>query len=289
MRTANLIVKFLKTALLTLLICGPLLARAQNAPLQNGFAHNDYWHKRPLFDALDNGYTHIEADIFYINGEMVVAHFFPFFQGKRTLENLYLKPLSERIKRQGNIFEGYDTPITLMIDIKTGAEDTYQALKPLLKKYSSILSSYENGRVHQRQVTIVLSGNKPYRYIKNEKQRLAFIDEDLRDVGKDKCDANVYQMASCKYSSLLNWDGNGTMPEKERKLLCSYVTKAHSMGKKVRLWASPEKESVWKQLLGCGVDLINTDELATLRKFLVSNTLVHEKINLAGKPRVASL
>lgn len=269
MRTESLIVKFLKTAFLILLIGGCLPCRAQNAPLQNGFAHNDYWHKRPLLDALDNGYTHIEADIFYINGEMVVAHFFPFFQGKRTLENLYLRPLADRIKKQGNIFDSYDTPITLMIDIKTGAEDTYQALKPLLKKYSSILSSYENGKLHQRQVTIVLSGNKPYNLIKREKQRLAFIDEDLRDVGKDKCDANVYQMASCKYSSLIDWDGDGIMPDKQRKLLCSYVSKAHSMGKKVRLWASPEKESVWKQLLNCGVDLINTDELATLRKFLV--------------------
>ncbi|MCC8409745.1 phosphatidylinositol-specific phospholipase C/glycerophosphodiester phosphodiesterase family protein [Mucilaginibacter sp. UR6-1] len=289
MRTKSLIVKFLKTATLLFLIGNGLPGQAQKIPLQNGFAHNDYWHKRPLFDALDNGYTHIEADIFYINGEMVVAHFFPFFQGNRTLEKLYLKPLADRIKKQGNVFEGYDTPVTLMIDIKTGAEDTYRALKPLLQKYSSILSSYENGRLQKRQVTIVLSGNKPYRSIKNEKQRLAFIDEDLRDVGKDKCDANVYQMASCKYSSLLNWDGNGTMPDDERRLLCSYVTKAHSMGKKVRLWASPEKECVWKQLLSCGVDLINTDELAMLRKFLITNTSVNENINLTKKARVASL
>ena len=34
---------------------------AQSAPLLNGFAHNDYRHKHPLFDALDNGYTNIEA------------------------------------------------------------------------------------------------------------------------------------------------------------------------------------------------------------------------------------
>ena len=32
-------------------------------PLEKAFAHNDYEHERPLYDALQNGFTNIEADI----------------------------------------------------------------------------------------------------------------------------------------------------------------------------------------------------------------------------------
>ena len=51
------------------------------------------------------------------------------------------------------------------------------------------------------------------------------------------------------------------------------------MGEKVRLWASPEKKIVWDELLKCGVDLINTDRLATLRKYLNSNTVTLAKVD----------
>ena len=67
--------------------------KSQGIILHNAFAHNDYWHKRPLFDALDNGFSHIEADIFLRNKKLIVAHILPRFKKKRTLEELYLKPL----------------------------------------------------------------------------------------------------------------------------------------------------------------------------------------------------
>ena len=57
---------------------------AQSTPLLNAFAHNDYCHKHPLYDALENGFTSIEADIFLKDGKLIVAHIFPYFKGKRT-------------------------------------------------------------------------------------------------------------------------------------------------------------------------------------------------------------
>ena len=278
MHAQSLKVKFLPAVLLLILTTARLPCYPQNIPLPNAFAHNDYWHKRPLYDALENGYTHIEADIFLKNDRLVVAHLFPFFKRTRTLEKLYLKPLSDRIKKQGTVFKGYNTPVTLMIDIKSGANSTYKALKPLLEKYRHMLSGYENGKVHYGMVTIVLSGHKPYDMIKNETSRLAFIDEDLRKIGTDSALTDVYPMASCRYSSLLTWRGNGDMPAHEKALLCQYVQKAHSMGKKVRLWASPEDKHVWETLLSCGVDLINTDELVALKNFLNTSFANNEKV-----------
>ncbi|HEY4323145.1 MAG TPA: phosphatidylinositol-specific phospholipase C/glycerophosphodiester phosphodiesterase family protein [Mucilaginibacter sp.] len=246
-------------------------SKKASSPLANGFAHNDYLHKHPLYDALENGFTNIEADIFLENDKLIVAHFFPWFKGDRTLESLYLQPLLKRtIENDGEVFAGYNHPVTLLIDIKTNAVATYAKLKPLLEKYKSILTGYENGKVVYRAVTIVLSGNKPYQAIENEKNRLAFIDEDLCKVPCDQVNDNVFTMASCRYSRLIKWNGNGPITDADKNTLCALVIIAHKMGAKVRLWASPENTAVWAELLSCGVDLINTDELVTFKNYLVS-------------------
>jgi hypothetical protein len=263
--------KLLKTGIFVLLLLDLQSARSQSIPLPNAFAHNDYCHQHPLFDALDNGYTNIEADIFLEEGDLIVAHIYPFFRDDKTLETMYLQPLADRIaKNGGQVYKGYNTPVVLLIDIKTGANNTYSALKPLFEKYRSILSSYDNGQVTPRAITIVLSGHKPYQMVKNENHRLAFIDEDLRKTSTDTTANNVYKLASCKYSKMLHWDGSGDFPSSERNKLCAYVAMAHRFGKKVRLWASPEKNNVWKELLKCGVDLINTDKLVDLKNFLIT-------------------
>ncbi|MDB5108895.1 MAG: hypothetical protein JWR67_9 [Mucilaginibacter sp.] len=262
----------LKTALFVLLILFQLQANSQSIPLPNAFAHNDYFHKHPLYDALQNGYTNIEADVFLKGNNLVVAHINPYFKGHRKLEALYLKPLSEYInKNNGQIYKGYNNPVMLMIDVKTDANSTYVALKPLLEKYRSILTRYENGKVVPGLVTVVLSGHKPYELIKDEQSRLAFIDEDLRKTVRDTTFSNVYEMASCKYSKLLKWKGLGVISAGEQRKLCTYVKMAHKNGEKVRLWASPDNKIVWDELLKCGVDLINTDKLVALKNFLIAN------------------
>lgn len=263
--------RLLKTIFLVLTLSAPLTSRCQLIPLPNAFAHNDYSHKRPLYDALDNGYTNIEADIFLKDGNLVVAHINPFFKQHRTLEVLYLKPLLDRInENHGRIYSGYDHPITLMIDIKTEAERTYTVLKTLLEKYRPILTRYENGKIYNKQITVVLSGNKPYKSVIAESRRLVFIDQDLRTANRDTISSNVFAMASCKYSKLLRWDGTGNFPTAERSLLMSYVARCHKFGKRVRLWASPENLGVWHALLSCGVDMINTDKLVELKNFLLT-------------------
>lgn len=267
---AALSVNLLKTILVGLFLFSLQIVHAQLVPLPNAFAHNDYRHRHPLFDALQNGYTNIEADIFLRRGKLIVAHIDPYFKSGRTLEALYLKPLADLIAaNKGQVYPGYTAPVILMIDIKTGSDDTYAALKATLEKYKDILSSYDHGQVRQGAVTVVLSGHRPYEMIKDEDNRLAFIDEDLRKTYQDTTAVDVYKMASCKYKNLVRWKGDGAMPDDQQKKLCLYVAEAHKYGKKVRLYASPENDRVWAQLLKCGVDLINTDKLSMLKKFLI--------------------
>ncbi|MEJ7680273.1 MAG: hypothetical protein WKG06_20945 [Segetibacter sp.] len=73
---------FKKNARTFIIILGLLFSKSksysQNIHLPNAYAHNDYWHKRPLFEALENGHTHIEADIFLRKGNLIATHIFPF-------------------------------------------------------------------------------------------------------------------------------------------------------------------------------------------------------------------
>src|ERR1019366_2575676 len=64
-------------ALVTLLLA-PLGRAAEPesspTPLTRAHAHNDYEHSRPLWDALDQGFCSVEADIYLVNGQLLVAH-----------------------------------------------------------------------------------------------------------------------------------------------------------------------------------------------------------------------
>jgi len=269
--------KLIPAGLLILFLAITPAVFAQKTILPNAYAHNDFWHKRPLMDALQNGFRHIEVDIFLRGDQLIVAHAFTFLKKKRTLEELYLIPLLNYIKENeiaGNGLNNY--PITLMIDFKTDANKTYLALAPILEKYKSILSGYENGRLTMRNATIVITGNKPYHLIRAKDNNFAFIDENLKHTGKDST-SNIYPIASCKYSRLVKWKGKGALPETQRKRLEYFVTEAHKNGRKVRLWASPENKAVWHELLKCHVDLINTDRLIQLRNFLIADLLLVAK------------
>lgn len=246
-------------------------ANAQDV-LTSAFAHNDYKHKRPLFDALNYGIGNIEADIFLHKGNLTVAHFLPYFRKGKTLENLYLQPLFERFAAQEAIYKGYSKPIILMIDIKTDANKTYQKLAVELDKYRSILTSYENGIVTERAVTVVISGHKPYQLMAGQNLRYAFIDDDLKKAQSGNFISDLCLMASAKYSKILKWNGKKPITNIQKEKLCNFVNNAHIAGEKVRLWAIPQKPAVWATLRACGVDLINSDNLAGMKKFFASES-----------------
>jgi hypothetical protein len=60
------------------------------------------------------------------------------------------------------------------------------------------------------------------------------------------------------------------MPADERSKLKEYVEAAHRQSRLIRFWAAPDTPAGWEALYEAGVDLINTDDLAGLRRFLVS-------------------
>src|SRR5687768_12660763 len=77
--------------------------------LKQAHAHNDYEHTRPLFDALSHGFTSVEADIYLVDGKLLVAHDREDLKAERTLAALYLDPLRELARGKKSIFETGET------------------------------------------------------------------------------------------------------------------------------------------------------------------------------------
>lgn len=252
-------------------------AAAEPTSLPLAFAHNDYAHPNPLFDALAEGFNTVEADILLIDGELFVAHDMP--EGEhnlKTLGELYLAPLKERINQnEGWVYPGHKKTFYLMIDIKTDAEETYAVLREELKNYRKLLSREENGEFIPGPLFIFLSGNRPIEPLRNETVRLAGIDGRPDELGK-AYSPEFMPVISQHYGRVIELDEEGNLTPHGRKNLENLTSRARDEGKKVRLWATPEDENLWEALLESGVKLINTDELTRLRIFLENRKLKNQ-------------
>ncbi|WP_405792123.1 phosphatidylinositol-specific phospholipase C/glycerophosphodiester phosphodiesterase family protein [Streptomyces sp. NBC_01506] len=246
-------------------------------PLRRAHAHNDYLHERPLHDALSHRFTSVEADIFLVDGELLVAHEPATLDPTRTLRSLYLDPLRARVRANGGaVYRGHHRPVQLLIDIKTDGAAAYLELHRQLRSYRSMLSTYTNGDVLYGAVTPVISGDRAARVpMEAQRVRHAFYDGRLEDLGS-AARASFVPLISSNWTTSFTWLGVGAFPAAERTELKRIVSTAHRRGQRVRFWATPDlagpaRDAVWTELLDAGVDHINTDDLAGLERFLVEN------------------
>ncbi len=230
-------------------------------------AHNDYLHERPLLDALDCGFGSVEADIYLVDGKLLVAHTQSELSPDRTLRSLYLDPLRDRVqKRSGKVHS--DCPsFTLLIDIKSDGKSTYQALNSLLSEYRDVFSYVDGDKEHAGAVTAIVSGNRAIEVISADSVRYVGIDGRLSDLESD-LPSHLLPLISDNWTSHFKWRGVGEIPEADRIKLTSIIERAHKKKRLVRFWATPDNAIVWAALKDAGVDLINTDDLKGLIGFL---------------------
>ena len=232
-------------------------------PHRNSHAHNDYEHKRPLFDALENGFMSVEADVHLRNGDLLVAHNHASDQSP-SLEKLYLNPLDSILaENRGHVYgvgsENME-PFYLMIDIKTNAEDTYQALKKVLLMHLNLCST-------SVPVRIFLSGNRPIQTILQDANACIGIDGRPEDLGKGYSAVQM-PVISDHFRNWSHWNGKSKPTDKDLSEIKALALRVHSEEKKLRLWSIPDNELTWEALLNLGVDFINTDKLEELDVFL---------------------
>ncbi|MFE5752266.1 phosphatidylinositol-specific phospholipase C/glycerophosphodiester phosphodiesterase family protein [Streptomyces massasporeus] len=243
-------------------------------PLWRAHAHNDYEHPRPLLDALDHRFGSVEADIYLVDGQLLVAHDPEDLDPTRTLESLYLDPLAARVRaHHGSVYRGYRGSLQLLIDIKTEGSSTYLELDRHLRRYRHLFTTCAHGRVHRGPVTAVISGDRAARVpMEAQTVRRAFYDGRLTDLG-GPAPASFIPLISDNWALTFTWQGVGAFPDAERQKLRGIMKAAHQRGQKVRFWATPDlagpaRDALWGELLDAGVDHLNTDDLAGLEAFL---------------------
>jgi hypothetical protein len=259
----------------------PVPAPAET-PVPRTHAHNDYEHPHPLFDALHEGFVGVEADVYLVGAELHVAHDkVKDWSTVPTLEAAYLTPLAELASRRRGQVYADRTPLLLLVDIKTEAAATYRRLHQVVgefqAKYPELFSVYskEPGggwKVKRGAINVVISGNRPREVMAAQDVRYAGVDGRPADLGTGAA-AELVPLVSenwdVVFTGAAKWDGSGEMPAATRAKLQNLVRAAHAEGKQLRFWKLPvDAPAVWGPLYDAGVDLINTDDLAGLARFI---------------------
>ena len=257
---------------------------AAPVPLARAYAHNDQEKDGPPLEAaLANGFCHVEPDTnLRDDGEIVVGHdCLPFRPCNVTLREAYLEPLAAAyVANGGRVHALADKlricpTVTLNIDVKTGAMDTYAALSALLAEYDAaypgLLTVFALDQVvAEGAVRVLISGNRPTpAYIAAEPRRYAALDGRILDNLEDPWDDAVIGWLSQSWSSVF---GSTAVPFTNATCdrIGEIAAKAHARNQLVRFWAIPQETDFWAELVRCGCDLINGDLYTDLRDFLLS-------------------
>ena len=260
--------------LLVLASCRGAPPRAAGpAPLLRAHAHNDYQHPRPLEDAADLGFTSVEVDVFPGEGRLFVGHDLRDLILPRTFEDLYLRPLVTRLEATGTVL-GHPLAerggFLLLVDAKVGGEDVLTLLEEKLSPHRRWLTRWVDGRLVPGELTVLLSGSRPTGTLRARRERLVHLDGRPGELGR--LDAALAPMVSTSWHSRFRWRGQGEQPEAERHQLEELVARAHAGGHRLRFWALPHDERVWEAVHAAGVDLLQSDDLPRLARFLRSRT-----------------
>ncbi len=254
-----------KLLLFILFPCSYAFAQPEVYTTANAHSHNDYQQGSPFYAAYNLKYGSIEVDI-YLNvsdNELLVARNAADAAQHRTLEELYLKPLSENIQNNnGSVYADTSRKLILMLDVKTEAIPAINKLIDILIKYPAVTRC--------PTLTIMVTGSKPPSHTYNVYPSFLWFDGLL----SDNYNKEVLSRIALMGDNMINytkWKGKGEPPANEWETIKKIVDKGHSLGKKVRLWNAPDNMEGWSKLIELGVDYVNTDSIKALAEFLKKN------------------
>jgi alkaline phosphatase len=215
----------------------------------NTHSHNDYEQSTPFWLAWQEGFGSIEADIWLVNGKVIIGHDTQEIKAGRTLEDYYIKPLVACVKQNGgHPYADTARRLQILIDVKEDSVAALAALITLLDKYSILETT--------PSIKWVISGNRPDpgRYA-GYPSFIAF-DGILHDRYTPEELAHIALMSDDLHY-YTRWD-----------TLEQAIKSAHDLHLPVRFWDAPDFPAAWLQLVGLKVDYINTDHIHDLAVWL---------------------
>ncbi len=250
----------MRITLAPLLFLVSITAAAQEYSTSSIFAHNDYVHPIPFLTSYNLQVGFIEADVFLVKGELMVAHTKREIESGRTLGQLYLDPLNKQIQENnGSVYADSSKTLTLMIDLKTEGIATLNSLVEKLKPYRKLTDC--------STLIIAVSGNMPdpTKWINfpdfinfDGRPGISYSTEQLKRV----------RIVSTNFRNYSHWNGKAKMTDADMNSLLIAINDAHTKGKSIRFWAIPDFEQSWTELMKLKVDIINTDNVSGLADFI---------------------
>ena len=237
-------------------------AQPTHYTVANTHSHNDYEQAIPFWMAWQERFGSIEADIWLVNGQVIVGHDKKEATAGRRLEDYYIRPLAACMaENHGHPYSDTTRSLMMLIDIKADSVATLDALIALLNKYPLLERS--------PAVKWVISGNRPppdrytsyppfiafdgvlhARYSHEALSRIVLMSDDLKDYTK--------------------WDGRSDLSGPDRDRLLTAIRSAHARHLPVRFWDAPDLPAAWRRLCDLRVDYINTDHIRELAAWLNS-------------------
>lgn len=226
----------------------------------NAHAHNDYEHTIPFYTAYYRNFGSIEADVYERNGQLFVSHEEKDIDVDRSLEKLYLIPLTTIIKKNGGTaYKNSKDTLQLLIDFKTTGVPTMKALVKILDRYPDISKN--------PTVQIVISGDQPVPALWSQYPDYIHFDGKRNGV-YTKAQVARIGLYSVDIKAFTQWNGKGIIVKAEKDRLQNWIDSVHQIGRKVRIWGVPDNVNTWKTQMNMGADFIGTDKIETFSDFL---------------------
>lgn len=239
---------------------GKLMTGKAKYTVANTHSHNDYEQATPFWMAWQEQFGSIEADIWLVNGVLLVGHSREEIKSGRTLEEYYVKPLASCIeKNNGHPYADTIRQLNILIDVKADSVAALNALISLLDKYPVL--------EHTPSLRWVISGNRPSPELYTSYPVFITFDGELHRQYSPEALSKISLMSdNLHYYS--HWLGQVAMPEADKKVIQEAVNHAHELNLPVRFWEAPDKPAAWEQLMELHVDYINTDHIRELATYL---------------------
>jgi len=227
----------------------------------NIHAHNDYDKPVPFRNAYGHRAGSIEADVFLVNGDLLLAHTLKEVKKDKSLETIYLRPLDSLIKRfHGQLAEDSAYHLQLLIDLKSQAETTLPALIALIQQFPGLTGC--------NRLSFVVSGNRPP--VASFQDYPDFIQFDgLPDTSYTPGASARVPMISDNFKTYSTWSGKGPISGDDLKKIREVIDRCHKLGKPIRFWNAPDRPEAWKMLTNLKADWINTDQVGELSGYLL--------------------
>lgn len=229
-----------------------------------GHSHNDYAQDIPFYKAYYAGMESMEADVFLRDGILYVAHVQSEITKDKTLESIYLSPISKMMKAHGGpIFADQRKKMQLMIDIK---EDHVAVLDALVKLLSARPEMVDASR-NPNALKILISGDRPAPAdFKKYPQWLSF--DGLVEQAYTPDQWKRIGMLSANLKDYTHWNGKGTPVPADKEKILAAVALAKQQHIPFRFWGNHDSPNTWQELHKLGVYWINTDQPEALSRFI---------------------